>query len=55
MKQQRAKALRCAIYPRVSTAHGLEQEFNSLDNVSRPAMAARWPGSRRRRAAASDP
>ena len=24
------KALRCAIYTRVSTEHGLEQEFNSL-------------------------
>ena len=29
--QERAKALRCAIYTRVSTEHGLEQEFNSLD------------------------
>ncbi len=26
------KHLRCAIYTRVSTEHGLEQEFNSLDN-----------------------
>ena len=26
------KSLRCAIYTRVSTEHGLEQEFNSLDN-----------------------
>ena len=26
------KVLRCAIYTRVSTEHGLEQEFNSLDN-----------------------
>ena len=25
------KVLRCAIYTRVSTEHGLEQEFNSLD------------------------
>src|SRR6478609_5889310 len=25
-------SLRCAIYTRVSTEHGLEQEFNSLDN-----------------------
>jgi site-specific DNA recombinase len=24
--------LRCAVYTRVSTEHGLEQEFNSLDN-----------------------
>jgi DNA invertase Pin-like site-specific DNA recombinase len=28
----RAKALRCAIYTRVSTDGGLEQDFNSLDN-----------------------
>src|SRR5215204_121061 len=26
------RTLRCAIYTRVSTEHGLEQEFNSLDN-----------------------
>jgi site-specific DNA recombinase len=26
-----AKSLRCAIYTRKSTEHGLEQEFNSLD------------------------
>ena len=24
--------LRCAIYTRVSTEHGLDQDFNSLDN-----------------------
>src|SRR3954467_10600324 len=29
---KRRPALRCAIYTRVSTEHGLEQEFNSLDN-----------------------
>ena len=28
----RKPALRCAIYTRVSTEHGIEQEFNSLDN-----------------------
>ncbi len=28
----RKQNLRCAIYTRVSTEHGLEQEFNSLDN-----------------------
>jgi len=28
----RKATLRCAIYTRVSTEHGLEQEFNSLDN-----------------------
>jgi site-specific DNA recombinase len=33
MKQDRRKSsLRCAIYTRVSTENGLEQEFNSLDN-----------------------
>src|SRR6185503_6725800 len=26
-----SKSVRCAIYTRVSTDHGLEQEFNSLD------------------------
>src|SRR3954470_21095961 len=29
---KRQPALRCAIYTRVSTEHGLEQEFNSLEN-----------------------
>ncbi|MFC5554091.1 recombinase family protein, partial [Methylobacterium iners] len=33
------KALRCAIYTRVSTEHGLEQEFNSLDNQREAAEA----------------
>ena len=33
MRSERGKTtLRCAIYTRVSTEHGLEQEFNSLDN-----------------------
>jgi site-specific DNA recombinase len=33
MKPANPKAsLRCAVYTRVSTEHGLEQEFNSLDN-----------------------
>ena len=31
MKKQEAKTLRCAIYTRVSTDSGLEQDFNSLD------------------------
>ena len=32
MKDQIARrGLRCAIYTRVSTDHGLEQDFNSLD------------------------
>ena len=33
MKREGRKAsLHCAIYTRVSTENGLEQEFNSLDN-----------------------
>src|ERR1700678_1658346 len=33
MRSERGKtALRCAVYTRVSTEHGLDQEFNSLDN-----------------------
>ncbi len=32
MKVPVAKPFRCAIYTRVSTEHGLDQEFNSLDN-----------------------
>src|SRR5215207_5943768 len=32
MNRQPVRALRCAIYTRVSTEHGLEQEFNSLAN-----------------------
>jgi len=31
MKTPSAKSVRCAIYTRVSTEHGLDQEFNSLD------------------------
>ncbi len=31
MKAPAVKAVRCAIYTRVSTDHGLDQEFNSLD------------------------
>src|SRR5262245_5911227 len=31
MDQDRSKVLRCAIYTRKSTEHGLELEFNSLD------------------------
>jgi len=33
------KALRCAIYTRVSSDHGLDQEFNSLDNQREAAEA----------------
>jgi site-specific DNA recombinase len=31
MSHRPAKRVRCAIYTRVSTDHGLEQDFNSLD------------------------
>src|SRR5437879_10721749 len=31
MKPASVKSIRCAIYTRVSTEHGLDQEFNSLD------------------------
>src|ERR1700716_4405061 len=31
MKTGGSKQVRCAIYTRVSTDHGLEQDFNSLD------------------------
>ena len=31
-RDKREIALRCAVYTRVSTNSGLEQDFNSLDN-----------------------
>jgi hypothetical protein len=31
MMTKPAKRVRCAVYTRVSTEHGLDQEFNSLD------------------------
>ena len=40
MTAQRSKArLRCAIYTRVSSDIGLEQDFNSLDNQREAAVA----------------
>jgi DNA invertase Pin-like site-specific DNA recombinase len=39
MRGKPTPALRCAIYTRVSTEHGLEQEFNSLDNQREAAEA----------------
>jgi site-specific DNA recombinase len=39
MKSESSKPLRCAIYTRVSTEHGLEQEFNSLDAQREAAEA----------------
>jgi len=35
----RKPTLRCAIYTRVSTEHGREQEFNSLDNQREASVA----------------
>jgi site-specific DNA recombinase len=39
MKAHSAKVVRCAIYTRVSTEHGLDQEFNSLDAQHEAASA----------------
>src|SRR6202048_4427227 len=39
MKPAAQKTFRCGIYSRVSTDHGLEQEFNSLDNQREAAEA----------------
>ena len=50
MKAPSVKPVRCAIYTRVSTDHGLDQEFNSLDAQYDAASAyiksqahAGWP------------
>ena len=42
MKAPSVRPIRCAIYTRVSTDHGLDQEFNSLV----PSMMLRQPISR---------
>jgi site-specific DNA recombinase len=39
MKAPSVKSVRCAIYTRVSTEHGLDQEFNSLDAQHEAAAA----------------
>ena len=39
MKNGTTKSVRCAIYTRVSTDHGLEQDFNSLDAQHDAAQA----------------
>ena len=39
MKAPSVKPIRCAIYTRVSTEHGLDQEFNSLDAQYEAASA----------------
>jgi hypothetical protein len=39
MKTQASKPVRCAIYTRVSTDHGLEQDFSSLDAQHDAAQA----------------
>src|SRR5258708_12281788 len=41
MRAAAVKPVRCAIYTRVSTEHGLDQEFNSLDAQYCPAAAQR--------------
>src|SRR5438552_15120530 len=39
MKARSVKSIRCAIYTRVSTDQGLEQDFNSLDAQYEAAQA----------------
>ena len=39
MSPSATRRLRCAIYTRVSTEHGLDQEFNSLDAQHDAAQA----------------
>src|SRR5947209_3328924 len=39
MKAPSVRSVRCAIYTRVSTEHGLDQEFNSLDAQYEAAAA----------------
>jgi site-specific DNA recombinase len=39
VKTGTTKPVRCAIYTRVSTDHGLEQDFNSLDAQHDAAQA----------------
>jgi site-specific DNA recombinase len=39
VKKGTTKPVRCAIYTRVSTEHGLEQDFNSLDAQHDAAQA----------------
>jgi hypothetical protein len=43
MKTVPAKPVRCAIYTRVSTDRGLDQDFNSLDAVFRRRAALHLP------------
>ena len=43
MKAPSIKPVRCAIYTRVSTEHGLDQEFNSLD--AQYEAASYWASS----------
>ena len=56
MKAPSVRPVRCAIYTRVSTEHGLDQEFNSLDAQYCPAADQRslnYRGAKRGTAAAS--
>src|SRR5258708_32087119 len=45
MKAPSVRPVRCAIYTRVSTEHGLDQEFNSLDAQAQ-GPEVRWLKSR---------
>ena len=45
MKAIPVKPVRCAIYTRVSTDQGLDQEFNSLDAQYEASAAYIIPGS----------
>jgi hypothetical protein len=48
MKQgERKVVLRCAVYTRVSTESGLEQDFNSLDNQREASEVHQEPSARR--------
>jgi site-specific DNA recombinase len=40
MTDKPAKRVRCAVYTRVSTEYGLDQEFNSLDAQQECAFQA---------------
>ena len=48
MKARPVKSVRCAIYTRVSTEQGLDQDFNSLECPVRSGLGLyQKPGSRR--------
>ena len=49
-RDERKIALRCAVYTRVSTDSGLEQDFNSLDNQREASGVERGDRLRRQTA-----